>query len=102
MARTSVRRSLLRWLTRWVGVVVLVAVHAPAFSLLATDVVAFTNRSTPGSNITSPSFSTTSGGQLLLAFVATDAKSTGMTVSNVTGAGLTWVLVRRTNAQLGT
>jgi hypothetical protein len=74
----------------------------PAWCAIATDVTVFTNRSNPGSNITSPSFSTTSAAELLLAFVATDAKSPGMSVTNVTGASLTWVLVRRTNVQLGT
>jgi hypothetical protein len=84
------------------GVLLVLAGHGSAWGALATDAVVSTNRSTSASSITSPSFSTGSGGQLLLAFVATDAKSPQMTVSSVTGAGLTWVLVRRTNAQLGT
>ena len=55
-----------------------------------------------GSTITSPAFSTLSPNQLLLAFIATDANSSGIRVSAVTGAGLNWALVQRTNAQLGT
>ena len=39
---------------------------------------------------------------MLLAFVATDGNSTSLTVSGVTGASLTWVLVQRTNTQRGT
>ena len=55
-----------------------------------------------GSTITSPAFSTLLPNQLLLAFIATDANSSGIRVSAVTGAGLNWALVQRTNAQLGT
>jgi hypothetical protein len=53
--------------------------------------------------VTSPSFSTTSPNELLLAFVATDYLSgANATVSNVAGAGLTWVLAVRKNSQSGT
>jgi hypothetical protein len=69
---------------------------------LTIDKTVFTNRSTGGTSITSPTFSTTSPNELLLAFVSTDAKSSGVTVTGVTGASLTWSLVKRTNAQLGT
>src|SRR4051812_30883687 len=51
--------------------------------------------------IATPAFSTLSGNELLLAFVSTDKKGANTTVTNVTGAGLTWALVRRTNAQNG-
>ena len=74
----------------------------PAWGSLAVDAVKSTDRSTSATTIATPTFSTTAGNELLLAFVATDAKSSGMTVTGVTGAGLTWALVRRTNAQLGT
>lgn len=74
----------------------------PAWCAIATDVTVSTNRSSSASNITSPSFSTGSVNELLLAFVATDATSAGMAVTSVTGAGLTWALAGRTNAQLGT
>jgi hypothetical protein len=53
-------------------------------------------------SITTPSFSTTSANELLLAFVATDSLSSNMTVTGITGAGLTWSLVQRTNTQGGT
>jgi RHS repeat-associated protein len=51
---------------------------------------------------TTPTFSTTSGNQLLLAFISASALSTPVTVSSVTGGGLTWTLVKRTNNQAGT
>jgi len=82
--------------------VAIVFASTPAWCAIATDVTVFTNRSNPGSNITSPSFSTKSAAELLLVFVAADAKSPGMSVTNVTGASLTWAVVRRTNVQLGT
>src|SRR5262249_49429672 len=82
--------------------IAIVIATPPAWCAIVTDVTVFTNRSNSGSNITSPSFSTNSAAELLLAFVASDAKSPGMSVTNVTGAGLTWALVRRTNVQLGT
>src|SRR5439155_7039294 len=75
---------------------------APAWGAIATDAIVSTDRSSPGTSITSPTFSTTAANQLLLTFVATDATSAGVTVTGVTGAGLTWVLVKRTNVQLGT
>ena len=80
----------------------IVVATTPAWGSLAVDAVKFTDRSSSASTIASPTFSTTSVNELLLAFVATDAKSAGITVTGVTGANLTWALVRRTNAQLGT
>jgi hypothetical protein len=54
------------------------------------------------STIASPAFSTTAGKELLLAFVSTDYLSgANTTVTGVSGGGLTWVLVVRTNAQSG-
>jgi hypothetical protein len=51
----------------------------------------------------SGAFSTTSPNELLLAFISGDYRTgTNTTVTGVTGAGLTWVLVQRTNAQRGT
>jgi len=53
--------------------------------------------------VTSPAFSTLSANELLLAFVATDyLGGTNTTVTSMSGAGLTWTLVLRTNAQSGT
>jgi beta-lactam-binding protein with PASTA domain len=50
---------------------------------------------------TSPSFSTAEAGELLLAFVAAEGPS-GTQAATVSGAGLTWTLVRRSNTQDGT
>jgi hypothetical protein len=71
---------------------------------LAIDKTVSTDRSTKGTTITSPTFSTTGTNELLLAFVSSDSNSSsgGVTVTGVTGAGLTWSLVRRTNVQRGT
>ena len=103
MAFPFLTRSVLRSVTGWIlGAVLLFCAAAPAWCAVATDVVTSTNQSAAASSITSPSFSTTSASELLLAFVATDAASPGITVTSISGAGLTWVLVRRTNAQLGT
>jgi hypothetical protein len=68
---------------------------------IAIDATIWRDQST--SPITTPAFSTTSGNELLLAFVATDYVSgTNTTVTGVAGGGLTWALVRRTNVQSGT
>jgi hypothetical protein len=71
---------------------------------LATDAVIFKDSASSSTSITTPTFSTTVGNELLLAFIGTDYPGSGpnTTVTGVTGAGLTWVLVQRTNAQFGT
>jgi hypothetical protein len=48
-----------------------------------------------------PAFSTTTASNLLVAFVAYDGPA-GPQTATVTGAGLTWQLVMRSNAQKGT
>ena len=91
-----------RALRRALNLLLVVVATTPAWGGLAVDVVKSTDRSSSAATIATPAFNTISGSELLLAFVATDAKSAGITVTGVTGAGLTWALVRRTNAQLGT
>src|SRR6185437_13783053 len=82
------------------GVNLTAAVNA---STPVRDVNVTLGRSTKATSIVSPAFTTTSTNELLLAFVATDAAgAAATTVTNVTGGGLTWVLVRRTNSQRGT
>jgi hypothetical protein len=57
----------------------------------------------PSTTITSPSFSTATGNELLLAFIATDYEvGTNTTVTGVSGGGLTWTRVVRANARPGT
>jgi uncharacterized protein (TIGR03437 family) len=72
-------------------------------SSIAPDVGVWRDRSAARATITSPSFSTSSANELLLAFIATDYISgANTTVQSVSGAGLTWVLAVRTNLQNGT
>jgi len=67
------------------------------------DAVVWTDGSSNQSTIASPVFSTAAPNELLLAFVATDYLSgPNTTVTGVTGAGLTWALVGRTNVRAGT
>ena len=75
-----------------------------ASTTLATDAIIFKDSASSSSSITTPSFSTTLGNELLLAFIAADYPGSGpnTTVTSVSGAGLTWALVQRTNAQFGT
>jgi uncharacterized repeat protein (TIGR01451 family) len=74
-----------------------------ASAAITIDVTTSKDASSASSTITTPVFSTTAGNELLLAFIATDYSSgTNVTVTSVTGSGLTWVLVVRTNVQSGT
>ncbi len=75
---------------------------AQAASALGIDVTVSFSRSTASTTIASGAFSTTAANELLLALIATDNTSGTTTITNVTGAGLTWQLVRRTNTQRGT
>jgi hypothetical protein len=70
---------------------------------LAIDAKTYRDQVTASATVVTPSFSTVSGNELFLAFVATDYVSgANTTVTNVTGAGLSWTLVKRTNTQAGT
>jgi hypothetical protein len=51
---------------------------------------------------TTPVFSTTAPGDVLLAFGASDGPSTGSQTLTIAGAGLTWTLVQRANTRAGT
>ncbi|HWW83411.1 MAG TPA: SdrD B-like domain-containing protein, partial [Vicinamibacterales bacterium] len=67
------------------------------------DATASADGSTARNTITTGQFSTTAGNELLLAFISADSVSSpNTTVTSVTGGGLTWQLVVRANAQLGT
>jgi hypothetical protein len=52
--------------------------------------------------MTTPAFSTTTPSDLLVAFVAYDGPSGGPQAASVSGAGLGWTLLMRSNAQSGT
>jgi hypothetical protein len=70
---------------------------------IAKDTLVFTDQGSASSKVISPVFSTSSPNELLLAFIAADSVSSpNTTVTSVTGGGLTWQLVRRTNVQKGT
>src|SRR3954451_9975821 len=51
---------------------------------------------------TTPAFSTAGAGELLVALVAGDSPSAAGQTATVSGAGLTWTLVKRQNTQQGT
>jgi hypothetical protein len=75
-----------------------------ASGAIAIDATTFKDLASASSTITTPAFSTTAGNELLLAFVSTDylPPATNTKVNTITGGGLTWVLVVRTNVQSGT
>jgi Abnormal spindle-like microcephaly-assoc'd, ASPM-SPD-2-Hydin len=70
---------------------------------ITRDALTSSTQNTPSKTITTPVFTVSSGQELLLAFISTDqVKSPNTTVQSVTGGGLTWALVVRTNTQSGT
>ena len=83
------------------GFALIFLVRGAAFGAVTRDATVSTDQST--SAISTAPFSTTSANELLLAFISTDYLSgPNTTVTGVSGGGLTWVLVRRTNVQSGT
>ena len=78
-------------------------VSQPLFGAIAIDTTISRDQGTASATVSTPAFSTTSNNELLLAFISADnISSPNATVTKVTGAGLTWVLVQRTNVQPGT
>jgi hypothetical protein len=78
-------------------------IAAPARGAVSIDATVSADRSSAGTSVSSPTFNTTSGNELLLALIAADnTHSPNTTVTKVVGGGLTWELVQRTNAQQGT
>jgi hypothetical protein len=77
-----------------------ITVGNPTSTPPVIDVVVAKDNNSAGTSIVTPIFSTTSSGELLLAFVSSDGSS-GMTTTGVSGGGLTWSLVKRTNTQMG-
>jgi hypothetical protein len=73
-------------------------------SSVAIDATASGDQNTAKTTVASPVFSTNSTNELLLAFVSSDDPGTGtnITVNSIAGAGLTWVLVGRSNTESGT
>ncbi|HWB99995.1 MAG TPA: N,N-dimethylformamidase beta subunit family domain-containing protein, partial [Bryobacteraceae bacterium] len=84
------------------GAGVTVTVPRP-LSPISLDTSAFGDAPSASTTVQTASFSTTGPNELLLAFISADYLSGANTsVSNVSGAGLTWTLVQRTNVQSGT
>ena len=91
----------------------LAVLAAMAFALMAVntasgaigiDQAVSKDQATSSKTIATAVFSTKSSNELLLAFVSADAPSSGTntTVQSIATTGIAWVLVRRTNTQLGT
>ena len=92
------------WLTAAMAIALVATTFLASSSraAIAIDAQVSTDRTSASKTVVSPAFSTTSSNELLLAFVESDYKSgANTTVTTVSGAGLTWVLVVRTNAQSG-
>jgi hypothetical protein len=72
-------------------------------NMAPVDAAAHGEQSTPKKSVATAAFSTNGGNRVLLAFVAADhTGGANTTVTSVSGAGLTWQLVVRANAQRGT
>src|SRR5713226_8464821 len=71
---------------------------------VAIDATVFGDQNTASTTVRTTAFSTTSGNELLLAFISADAPGSGTntTVTGISSGSLTWSLVVRTSAQRGT
>lgn len=95
------RHKTARFLIVLLSVISLAA--GPAWGAIASDAKVSTDGAAASATIASPSLSTSTTNELLLAFVATDyLGGTNTAVKSVSGAGLTWTLVERANKQSGT
>ena len=90
-------------MSRTLSAVLSAFLFAPCmWSAIAVDATVSKDQSTASTSVTSASFSTGAGQELLLAFISTDyLTGANTTVKSVSGAGLTWALVARTNVQSG-
>jgi hypothetical protein len=71
---------------------------------LAIDATTFVDSGAlAGATIATPTFTTNTGNELLLAFISASyiGAAPNINVTGVSGGGLTWTLVRRTNSQQG-
>jgi hypothetical protein len=67
------------------------------------DATKFKDQNTASKTVAVTGVTTALPNELLLAFIGTDqAGASAITVSSIAGGGLTWTLVKRTNAQSGT
>ena len=80
-----------------------VTISNPVPGAPAIDALVWTDQPNAVTTVASPSFSTRLSNELLLAFISGDyLGGANTTVTGVSGAGLTWALVGRTNVQAGT
>jgi chitodextrinase len=86
-----------------VGLVLILGTGS-ASAAVGVDKTVTTHQTSSSTTISSPTFSTSSPGELLLAFITSDGPSGAgsQSFSKVTGGGVTWRLRRRANAQAGT
>ena len=78
-------------------------VTGTAWGAIGIDVTASMDQGSAKNTVSTSAFSTSSGNELLLAFISADSTaSPNTTVTQVAGGGLTWMLVERANVQLGT
>ena len=74
-----------------------------AVAAIGIDATVFKDQGSSTTTVTTPTFSTHAGNQLLLAFVSTDNVTAAATrVNGISGGGLAWTLVIRNNTQRGT
>jgi fibronectin type 3 domain-containing protein len=85
-------------------VLVLVLGAGSAAAAVAVDKTVTTHQTSASSSISSPALTTSSAGELVLAFVSSDGSSAGgsQSFSKVSGGNLTWRLRARANTQAGT
>ena len=80
-----------------------VIVTATAWAAIGIDVSTSKGQGSASNTVSTSAFSTSSGNELLLAFISADSTaSPNTTVTKVTAGALTWALVERTNVQKGT
>ncbi len=86
-----------------VATTTVVVSNAASASPITIDADVSTHLGTNATSLTSPSFSTTQANELLVAYLGSDGPNSGksQTFSTVTGAGLTWTMRERANAQDG-
>ncbi len=79
-------------------------VNAAAGGTPTIDVRISADQGSAKSSVNTATFSTSAANELLLAFISTDASGGGSNakVNSVSGGGLTWTLVLRSNTQRGT
>ena len=98
---SAIRRLKTKYISPAIFLAILITVPQ-AWAAISIDVRASGDGTSASTTVSTPSFSTNSANELLLAFVSTDYLSgTNTTVQSVAGAGLTWILVKRSNVQSG-